>query len=245
MVRGFACAVVLRCKFLATLLSVVSRRLLHGESTGAVLKCTYAYGQNCISLQAQRSELQSLLRLTQSTEEEHSQTQDTASFRTLVLDRHIPQELAEYILALYTMTKTDSSEGGQNAEQGVTVTAEASAVAAGDLEATAGISAEANGIAAEEQATSSSGTVQQSGTAGSACRAGTADAARSAEATRASGAAVEARVLCKQGSEPWTRAMQQAGLPWALQLLAAFARNHQVCLQPIVANTLDVVLLSW
>ena len=36
--------------------------------------------------------------------------------------------------------------------------------------------------------------------------------------------------LCEKGSKQWAQGIAMAGLPWALQLLAAFARGHQVCL---------------
>ena len=34
--------------------------------------------------------------------------------------------------------------------------------------------------------------------------------------------------LCGKGSEQWEKGIAMAGLPWALKLLAAFARGHQV-----------------
>ena len=40
--------------------------------------------------------------------------------------------------------------------------------------------------------------------------------------------AEEELALCERGSEQWAKGIAMAGLPWALQLLAAFARGHQV-----------------
>ncbi len=156
-----------------------------------------------LALQAQQSELQSLLRLTESTEEGQAQALPSTSFRALVLDRAIPQALAGYALALFTIDQQaqedaptqsqtqpsvdDQSESQSGAEAGVSVTAPAEHREEGILEGQAGQGQKAEGEFDRQQG-----------------------------------------VLCKKGSEQWGRAIHMAGLPWALQLLAAFARGHPV-----------------
>ena len=156
-----------------------------------------------LALQAQKSELQSLLRLTESTEEGQAQALPSTSFRALVLDRAIPQALDGYALALFniepqaqadapTQSQTqpsidDQSESQSGAQDGVSVTAPAEQREEDTLDGQAGQDQKAE-----------------------------------KEFDRQQG------VLCKRGSEQWGRAISMAGLPWALQLLAAFARGHLV-----------------
>lgn len=164
--------------------------------------------------------MQSLLRLTQSTEEEQGQGQDAVSFRALVLNQGIPQNLAMYTLALFTHAQTDHTQTGHDSEQSSSHVAGAPQAVAGTPDTakksddTSESASKAEGVQA-----SASRTVMQSALESPAGTAGTADAAGTA------GTSVE---LFKQGSEDWSTAMQQAGLPWALQLLTAFARRHQV-----------------
>lgn len=138
-------------------------------------------------LQAQQSELQSLLRLTQSTEEGQGQGQEQrpASFRALVLNRAIPQALAGYTLGLFTFLPQEPPPGAPSSEQ---VPQKEDRSKASD--------------------TSTAGTVGKIGIA---------------------------EEMCKRGSEQWKVATEQAGLPWALQLLAAFARQHQVCCRQLLS----------
>ena len=156
-----------------------------------------------LALQAQQSELQSLLRLTESTEEGQAQALPSTSFRALVLDRAIPQALAGYALAVFTIEQQaqadaptqsqtwpsidDQSEPQPGAQAGVSVMAPAEQREEGTLEGQAGQGQRAEGELGTQQG-----------------------------------------VLCKKGSEQWGRAISMAGLPWALQLLAAFARGHPV-----------------
>ena len=153
-----------------------------------------------LALQAQQSELQSLLRLTESTEEGQAQALPSTSFRALVLDRAISQALAGYALALFTiepqaqadaptqsqrqLSIDDQSESQSGAQDGVSVTAPAE----------------------QREEDTLDGQAQKA----------------EKEFDRQQG------VLCKRGSEQWGRAISMAGLPWALQLLAAFARGHLV-----------------
>ncbi len=156
-----------------------------------------------LALQAQQSELQSLLRLTESTEEGQAQALPSTSFRALVLDRAIPQALAGYALALFTIESqaqadapaqsqtqpsvVDQSDSQSGAQDGVSVRASAEQREEDTLDGQAG----------QEQKAEMEFNRQQGG-------------------------------LCKKGSEQWGRAISMAGLPWALQLLAAFARGHPV-----------------
>ena len=156
-----------------------------------------------LASQAQQSELQSLLRLTESTEEGQAQALPSTSFRALVLDRAIPQALAGYALALFTVESQaqadaptqsqtqlsidDQSEPQSGAQDRVSVTAPAEHREEDPLDGQAGQGQKAEGELGR----------QQGG-------------------------------LCNKGSEQWGRAISMAGLPWALQLLAAFARGHSV-----------------
>ncbi|KAL0024070.1 hypothetical protein WJX79_002966 [Trebouxia sp. C0005] len=166
--------------------------------------------------QAQQSELQSLLRLTESTEEGQAQALPSTSFRALVLDRAIPQALAGYALALFNieaqaqadvpiqpqaqLSIDDQSEPQPAAQAGVSVTAPAEHREEDTLDGQAGRGQMAAGELGRQQGD-----------------------------------------LCKKGSEQWSRAISMAGLPWALQLLAAFS-----CGQPATCNMLaeKVDLLS-
>ena len=156
-----------------------------------------------LALQAQQSELQSLLRLTESTEEGQAQALPSTSFRALVLDRAIPQALAGYALALFTIEPqaqadaltqsqtqpsiVDQSESQSGAQAGVFVTAPAEHREEDTLNGQAGEGQKAEGKLGWQKGS-----------------------------------------LCKKGSEQWGRAISMAGLPWALQLLAAFACGHLV-----------------
>ena len=180
--------------------------------------------QLMLCLQAQQSELQSLLRLTQSTGEEQGQEAHTASFRTLVLDRAIPQSLAVYILALFTTPLLEVAEDKTPADVVLSTQQSADAApAAGRAQETSGVASvnasERIGKAADETPASTSASPDSAGTADTAGTAGSA------------GTAGPMAELCKQSSKQWGSAMEQAGLPWALQLLAAFARRHQVTMQ--------------
>ncbi len=160
-----------------------------------------------LALQAQRSELQSLFRLTESTEEGQGQGLPSASFRALVLDRAIPQALADYALAKFTIdtqAQTDSPTQFDTHTQAAT-----ESQAESPAEAQPGTDVK-----------DSAGQIQQA--------VGNLD--RQAEQSQkvAGDAHGQKGVLCKRGSEEWGRAIAMAGLPWALQLLAAIARGHQV-----------------
>lgn len=163
-----------------------------------------------LALQAQQSELQSLLRLTESTEEGQAQALPSTSFRALVLDRAIPQALAGYALALFNieaqaqadvpiqpqaqLSIDDQSEPQPAAQAGVSVTAPAEHREEDTLDGQAGRGQMAAGELGRQQGD-----------------------------------------LCKKGSEQWSRAISMAGLPWALQLLAAFS-----CGQPVrLCNTVQ------
>lgn len=153
-------------------------------------------------LQAQQSELQSLLRLTESTEEGQGLDQP-ASFRALVLDRAIPHSLAGYALTLFSINQPTQLEAESDSHPGPAVISqsEAPSVAEAGTHAST-LSDETAQEAAEAQTTQ--GQEEQGG------------------ADRQEGG------VCSKGSEQWGRAIAMAGLPWALQLMAAFARGHQV-----------------
>ena len=242
--------------------------------------------------QAQQSELQSLLRLTQSTEEEQGQGKQAISFRALVLNRDIAQSLAQYTVALFTTPEEgvgDTADpSGQTTGSAATESANSTADAAGSTASTAvslstaidGAQAGAAGTAGSADAAGTAGaagiadladaagtastastagtagtansagpayslnTAGTAGTPGSAGSAGPAHSLNTAGTAGAPGSAEKAAELCKQSSEQWGTGIQKAGLPWALQLLAAFSQHHQVCVQQ-VALPADTTDAAW
>ena len=179
-----------------------------------------------------------MLRLTESTEEGQGQDQPS-SFRSLVLDRAIPHTLAQYVAALFTLPDETqvSPQGSAKHEStaspvdnttttGSAVTLPTDAerqppldggVTVNSLEPPNPILAAA--IATDPQTESDSGGRSNISQAGSSQQ-----PAASAERQSAG----KELALCGRGSEQWARGIGMAGLPWALQLLAAFARGHQV-----------------
>ena len=207
-----------------------------------ISECHLGWPYKAVWLQAQQSELQSLLRLTQSTEEEQGQEAHTASFRTLVLDRAIPQSLAVYVLTLFAIPLLEVAEDKNPADVlSSTQPSDIVAPSAGSAQETSSVASvsasERVGEAADETPATTSGSADPAGTAGTAgdsipkgseLAESTAGAAGKAGLGGSAGTAGPTAELCKQGSKQWSSAMGQAGLPWAVQLLAAFARRHQV-----------------
>lgn len=225
-----------------------SEHFIQGE---IISECNMEWPYKAVWLQAQQSELQSLLRLTQSTEEEQGQEAHTASFRALVLDRAIPQSLAVYVLTLFAIPILEVAEDKNPADVlSSTQPSDIVAPSAGSAQETSSVASvnapERVGEGADETPATTSGSADPAGTAGTAgdsssrspelaqstaSVAGSANTAGKAGLGGSAGTAGSVAELCKQGSKQWSSAMEQAGLPWALQLLAAFARRHQVPMQ--------------
>lgn len=157
-----------------------------------------------MAVQAQQSELQSLLRLTESTQEGQGQGQGkglpSVSFRALVLDRAIPHTLLRYALALFTVafqpqTHTPDTPGAATESESRLET-----------QPNPGVQVLAEDSQPEASADQQAGQIKKAAEDGH----------------------EQEGILCKRGSEQWGKAVSMAGLPWALQLLAAFARGHQV-----------------
>lgn len=193
----------------------------------------------CACLQAQQSELQSLLRLTESTEEGQAQDQPSSSFRALVFERAIPHALARYFITLFilpdqaqpSLKDSAKSESGASSPVDPPTTDLIAAQPEGDAQAQgrqplagsipapplpppAPVSAAAS--ATQLQTESSSGGVSE------------ADISQQQAGSGERQGAGKELALCERGSQPWAKGIGMAGLPWALQLLAAFARGHQV-----------------
>lgn len=153
-------------------------------------------------MQAQQSELQSLLRLTESTEEGQGLSQPV-SFRALVLDRAIPHTLAGYALTLFSINQPNHLDAQSDSHPGPGVSNQSEAPTVAEAGNRASTSSEQMAQEAAEAQTAQ-GQEEQGG------------------ADRQEGG------LWSKGSEQWGRAIAMAGLPWGLQLMAAFARGHQV-----------------
>ena len=189
----------------------------------------------CACVQTQQSEVQSLLRLTESTEEGQSLDLPSSSFRALVLDRGIPDTLARYATALFTVP--DQTQ--DLAESEFKMSTPAGNDPAGSAEVQSGEDVDVSSQQADpsDVATTLPAVVSSISEAASmAQQESKADASscNSARQTgsnegRAAAAGKQEAALCEKGSEQWVQGIGMAGLPWALQLLAAFARGHQVC----------------
>ena len=207
-------------------------------------------------MQAQQSELQSLLRLTESTEEGQGQDQPSSSFRSLVLERAIPHTLARYVTALFILPNDTKPEPQDSAKPEPRVSSP------DDISTTVSAAAlPQEGTDAQRQqpfhegvtappldppgtATAASATQMQT-EADSGGRSGVSEAGLNHEqaGNAERQAAGKEAALCEKGSEQWAKGIGMAGLPWALQLLAAFARGHQVihfsierrlCISPVL-----------
>ena len=201
--------------------------------------------------QAQQSELQSILRLTESTEE--GQNPDQPSFRALVLDRGIPHALARYIIVLFILPALPqpSTHASADAESLEPHSIDAATTKVGADSASVRNKGQADPDASSDSITSHANAAKDTSATASGsnklseARAshsivgleGSTQQAGSAE-RQATAASRQEAALCEQGSQQWSKGIGMAGLPWALQLLAAFVKGHQVLQYAYAGSTL-------
>lgn len=185
-------------------------------------------------LQAQQSELQSLLRLTESTEEGQGQDQPS-SFRSLVLERAIPHTLAQYVTALFTLsdeTQISPQDSAKHESRALPVDDASTTDSAlpPDAERQPGLDGggTANTLDPPSPTAAIATQPQTDSDSGGRSNVSQADSSQQQAGSAERQSAGKALVLCGRGSEQWAKGIGMAGLPWALQLLAAFARGHQV-----------------
>lgn len=189
----------------------------------------------CALLQAQQSELQSLLRLTESTEEGQGQDQPSSSFRSLVLDRAIPHALAQYIIALFTLPSQTQPSPKDSAESDSGVSFPNDRATTGSAaalpEGATGVQGQGppdEGAPAPPLTPATPASEAVSATQLQTGGVSKADLNQQQAGSAERQAAGKEPAFRERGSQQWTKGIGMAGLPWALQLLAAFARGHQV-----------------
>ena len=179
-----------------------------------------------------------MLRLTESTEEGQGQDQPL-SFRSLVLERAIPHTLAQYVSALFTLpdeTQVSPQDSDRRESRALPVDNTSTSGSASELPADAERQppleggANANTLDPPNPTSAAAAATQNEFDLG-----GHSDVSQAGSSQQQAGSgerqsAGKELALCGKGSEQWAKGIGMAGLPWALQLLAAFARGHQVLL---------------
>ena len=177
-----------------------------------------------------------MLRLTESTEEGQGQDQPS-SFRSLVLERAIPHTLAQYVTALFTLpdgTQVASQDSARHESRTLPVeetsTTDSAVARPADTERKPPLDGSATASTLEPpNPTSAAATATQtesdSGGHSNVSQAGSSEQQTGSGERQPAGKEL---ALCGKGSEQWAKGIGMAGLPWALKLLAAFARGHQV-----------------
>ena len=156
-----------------------------------------------------------------------------------MLERAIPHTLAQYVTTLFTLPDEAQGSPQDSAKH------ESGASPADDTSTTA--SAVALPADAEKQPSLDGGAIADTldpsdPTSAAACATqlqtesdsgGRSNVSQAGSSQQQAGSgerqsAGKELALCGRGSEQWAKGIGMAGLPWALQLLAAFARGHQV-----------------